>query len=109
MSHYFNQNGSLNENGKRLLTHFKGALDQLFNSMELHDLNKTELLMLSTTMLSMVSNRITNRLAFKQKKSDEFRAMTDQEFEAYMNEKYGSVWKFLELTEEEEIRSQSLR
>lgn len=104
MNNYFNKNGTLTPEGKRLILHYTGAIDILFNTEECADLSMDELKVLQTNMLAYLNDKFARRLAHKQAIIDKLNQMSDQEFEAYLKEKYGSVWPLLTLSHEEYAR-----
>ena len=101
MSHYFNENGSLSEEGKTFLTNFRSGLEMLFDTDELRELTECELRMLQSNMIELISTKFSNRIASKIYKANKFANLTDQEFEDYLKNKYGNMYPFMSLTEEE--------
>lgn len=98
---YFTKNGKLTEEGERLILHYRGAIDNLFDTEECTDLSINEMKVLQTNMLDYLNSKFARRLAHKQAIIDKLNQMSDPEFEDYLMEKYGSVWPFLTLSHEE--------
>lgn len=101
---YFNIDGSLTPEGENLLVRFKGAIDMLFHTDELQGLTEAELGFLETHMIKMITDRFSRRFTFKQNNANEFAEWSDEQFYSYLKEKYGELWQFMSLTEEELAR-----
>jgi hypothetical protein len=101
MKNIFNGNGVLTEEGKTLLLEFNTALDNLLGSDHVMDMTENDLQLLGSHLSSVVGNVISKRIGTKLQTKGQFAAMTDDEFYAYLEIKYGQLWKFLSLTNEE--------
>lgn len=104
MGSYFNKDGTLTPEGENLLIHYRGAIESLFDTEECTDLSLEETKWLQKAMLTMLNDRCAKRITHKQKLIDRLNEMSQEEFEAYLQEKYGSVWQFLTLSHEELAR-----
>ena len=101
---FFKETGFLSDEGEQLLLEFKTEIEVLFDNDEVSDMTVAELRMLGANMANMVADRVSKRIAFKEQLSGKFAAMSDEEFEEYLKEKYGSVWQFISLPPEELAR-----
>ena len=106
MNRYFKENGQLSPEGENLLVTFKSAIEMLFDTDECQDLTATELRMLNRNMLSMLNDRFSRRFAIKAQRETQLQELNDEEFKAYLDEKYGTIWELtgLEGLTEEEVR-----
>ena len=101
MKDFFNGNGVLTEEGKTLLLDFNTALDNLMASDNVMDMTENDLRLLGSYLSSVIGNRISKRISTKLQTKSQFDAMTDDEFYAYLQQKYGQLWRLLTLTHEE--------
>lgn len=98
---YFKETGVFTNDGESLTLEFKTAIDVLFDTEEVQDLTVSEIRLLGTNMMAMVADRVARRIAHKQQVANKLEAMSDKEFEEYLEEKYGSVWRFISLPVDE--------
>jgi hypothetical protein len=108
MKKIFDGNGILNETGKNLLLDFNTALDNLMSSDEVYDMSESEIRTLGSVLAKILGDRISHRIANKVKTTSKLDKMTDEEFEKYLLDKYGSNWHFLSLSPEEYARVPTL-
>jgi hypothetical protein len=99
----FEDNGQLSEEGKRIFLDFNYGLGQILNSDQVLDMTETQLQTLGIHLLKMIGDTITNRIARKRQFDAKLQAMTDQQFEVYLKDKYSEHWNIHSL-EEEELR-----
>jgi len=104
MSIYFKENGFLTPEGEMLLVTFKGAIESLFDSFEVQDMMESEIRVLGSVMTNMVGNTVSKHVSAQKQDSGRFAEMTDEQFDAYLKEKYGSLWMCAALSEEELAR-----
>jgi hypothetical protein len=105
---FFNDNGFLSEDGKRMLLEFNTAIENLMTTDEVDDMSETELRAMGSVLSKIVGDTITNRISRKLQETDKFTAMSDIEFESYLTNKYGNNWVFVSLTPEELSRVPAL-
>ena len=99
---WFKENGFLSEEGNGLLLDFRTALDNIMESDDIHDMSDNELLILQSNMTKLVGDAIAKQLSHRQVRSAKIEAMTDEEFDAYLHDKYGDSW-FVHGLEPEEL------
>jgi hypothetical protein len=95
------ESGQLNLDGNVLTIEFKDCLDKIMRQPEVLEMTTNELQILGSCLAKMVGETITNKIAAKAERVNQFIAMSDQEFEDYLQKKYGNNWAFTTLTEEE--------
>lgn len=101
---FFKETGFLTTEGESLLLGIQGALESLFDTEEVQDLSETEVRLLGSNIMNMVADRVSRRMAFKKQIDNQFSAMSDQEFDTYLEDKYGPRWMLMTLSEEEIAR-----
>jgi hypothetical protein len=95
------ESGQLNLDGNVLTVEFRDCLDKIMRQPEVLEMSANELQILGSCLAKMVGEIITNKIADKIVKVNQFVAMSDQEFEDYLQKKYGNNWAFTTLTAEE--------
>jgi hypothetical protein len=98
---FFNDNGFLSEEGKRMLLEFNTAIENLMATDEVDDMSETEIRALGSVLAKIVGDVISNRISRKLQENVKFEAMSDDDFETYLKNKYGDNWVFMTLTPEE--------
>jgi hypothetical protein len=101
MKDFFNGNGVLTKDGLDLLLELNTALDNLMASDHVMDMTENDLRLLGSHLSSMIGNIISKRISTKLQTKTQFDIMTDDEFYAYLEQKYGQLWRLLTLTHEE--------
>lgn len=91
-------NGELGEDGKRLIADFRYGLTQIMESFELEALSENDLRVLESNLHKLVGDAFTGKISYLLQVDGKLQAMSDQEFEAYLQEKYGSIWRETPLT-----------
>lgn len=108
MSKAFDEKGNFSEEGKRLCIDLRYGLEQLMSSDEVKEMNENELHILGGLLAKMVGEAVSNRISFKRHLQGSLDAMSDEQFESYLKEKYGTIWNLVTLTEEEYRRCPTL-
>ena len=93
--------GVITPEGKRLMIDLLYGLDQVMTSDEVSAMSEGELRVLGTYLAKVMAEAISAKISKKLQLQSSFDAMSDEEFEAYLKEKYGSVWNLVTLTKEE--------
>jgi hypothetical protein len=104
MSKYFTGNGLLTDKGKHLLLWFNQQLDDLMESDAVHFMSEAELRTLGATLTKAVGEGVSKHIADKLQQAAFLQAMTDEEFMAYMQQRYTNNWKLVSLEPEEYVR-----
>ncbi len=104
MSKWFKENGFLSDEGKSALAEFSEALNGVLRSPEGQDLTDSELLALQANMAKIVGDLISNTLQARSEETKMLNHITDEQFESYLQEKYGDNWMLVGLTKQEQIR-----
>lgn len=107
MSTWFKENGFLSEEGERALTFVKEQLNDIMLSMTVEEMSVQELQLLGTNLSKIVGDSISEKITYKKKQAKlaaTFSHLNDEQFEDYLEEKYGSDWRFRTLTPEELAR-----
>jgi hypothetical protein len=109
MKNIFTGNGAVTEEGKRLLLiEFNAALENIMTSDAVSDMSESELRTLGSILAAIVADAVSFRISRRLQIATKLGMMTDQEFEVYLEEKYGSIWRFCTLTHEELARVPAL-
>ena len=98
---FFNDNGFLSEDGKRMLLEFNTAIDNLLATDEVDDMSETEIRAMGSVLAKTIGDAIANRISRKLQEKNKFESMSDDDFEVYLKNKYGDNWAFMTLTPEE--------
>lgn len=104
MNSYFQEGGSLTSRGEMLLVTFKGAIESLFDTLEVQDMTEDQIRVLGSIMTDMVADKFSKRLAVKKQDTQRFADLTDEQFHEHLKEKYGFLWMCMSLSEEELAR-----
>lgn len=104
MSKWFQENGFLSEEGKRALIEVRDELENVLGQDEVREMSVQELQTLQCNLMKMVGDAMSQKIAYRQQISNEYAHLTDDQFYAYLQEKYGSLWQFMSLTPEELAR-----
>jgi hypothetical protein len=108
MSKWFKEGGFLNEEGKRVLIDFRSALDNILSKDEVREMTFSEVQTLGSNLHKMVGDAITDRISARMQFAKALEEMTDEQFEAYLKAKHGSVWNLITLLPEELARVRPL-
>lgn len=103
MNKMFKENGDLTADAKRMLMDFNYGLSQVMASDGAHDMTESELLLLGTHLHKLIGDTITNRIVNKRQFQKMLDALTDEQFDTYLKDKYGETW-FIHSLEEEELK-----
>src|SRR5258708_3683955 len=90
---------------KRFFFEFQTALDNILESDQVSEMSEQGIRDIGVQLASLVGDAISKKVIKKVQISNRFAAMTDEEFETYLKDKYGEVWLFISLTPEEEKRA----
>ena len=101
MNKFFDEKGNLTEWARRVMLDLTYGLEQLMASDDVCNMTESELRNLGSHLAAMMGNAVSNKISRKLQKQTVFDAMSDDEFYAYLKEKYGNLWQVLTLTEEE--------
>lgn len=94
----FKENGMLSAYGEETFARFlDGEILTLLNAAE----DESELRIISSLIMQRVGNLTADRITVKKKAADIFAKMSDQQFEEYLQEKYGDDWRLRSLTQAE--------
>lgn len=101
MSKLFQENGFLNKDGERAVFLLKNKLEDILDHDDVRNMSVQELYVLQSNLMKLVADAMSNKIANRQKITNEYAHMTDDEFYAYLKDKYGDLWQFMSLTPEE--------
>ncbi len=93
--------GFLNEAGKKATNNFKNVVKDLLNSNEVKNLSPMELKIFGGTLIKIIGDLICDKTSKEEIKENKFSSMTNEEFDFYLKNKYGSGWQFVVLEEDE--------
>jgi len=96
-----NKNGEFTEEGNRAVSKFRTALESLMDSTEVKSMSQAELRVLGSLLAKEAGDAISLRIEEKIRSTSRFEKMTDEEFEDYLLEKYGSNWQLTPMSPEE--------
>jgi len=96
-----NKNGEFTEEGNRAVSKFRTALEGLMDSTEVKSMSQAELRVLGSLLAKEAGDAISLRIEEKIRSTSRFEKMTDEEFEDYLLEKYGSNWQLTPMSPEE--------
>jgi hypothetical protein len=99
-----NDNGLLSKEADQLLLEFRAALSNIMLSDEVLDMNEQQLRTFGCSLSKLVGDAVSNKANQKVINSSKFSEMTDEEFETYLQNKYGDRWSVMTLTPEEVSR-----
>lgn len=103
---WFTETGFLSEEGKRVVMNFRSALEDIMSSDEVREMSFAEMQVLSSNLHKMVGDEVTNRVSNRLRFEKQLAEMTDEQFEAYLKAKHGSIWEYITLLPEELQRLQ---
>ncbi len=105
---WFQGNGFLSEEGKRMLIDFRDALDNILSKDEVREMTFAQVQTLGSNLHKMVGDAISDRISNRMQFANNLEKMTDEQFEAYLEAKYGNIWRFITLNPEELARVRPL-
>jgi len=108
MEKFFDEKGGLTTRAKQIMLDLTYGLEQLISSDSVTEMTENELRMLSSHLLGMIADAVSKKISCKLQQKNAFDHMSDEEFENYLKEKYGTIWRFVSLTEAEYQRVPSL-
>jgi len=94
----------LTVNNTKLLLDFNAALENLMATDEVHDMSEEEVQVLGTMLTLIVEETISKRLGNKKEEANQYSAMSDEEFQDHLTDRYGFNWALMTLTPEEMSR-----
>ena len=100
----FKDNGLLTEKGKEVLAPVQKALDAVLQHDDISRMSDIELQVIGAALAKMVGDTISWKRQAKRDMTNKLFAMTDEQFDAYMRDKYNGDWLLVSLTEEELAR-----
>lgn len=98
---FFDDNGFLSEDGKRMLLEFNTAIENLIATDEVDDMSEAEIRAMGSVLSKNIGDAVANRISRKLQEKNKLTAMSEKDFEAYLKNKYGDNWFFMTLTPEE--------
>lgn len=101
--------GLLTSEGEQFVSDFRYGLTQIMESDEVREMSSEELNTLQYNLTLLVSNAINKMADHNKQFVNELNAMTDKEFYAHLEEKYGSNWILYSLEKEERERLPDLQ
>jgi hypothetical protein len=101
MKKFFDEKGGLTDWARRMMLDLTSGLDQLMTSDEVTDMTESELRLLGSHLAGMMADIVSKKIARKLQRAKAFSELTDEQFEEYLQEKYGTVWRLVPLTREE--------
>ena len=104
MNDLFIDAATLTAKGRQFLINFHAALKNVMSADAILDMSEAEIKTLGDILIYSITNAVDKQINIKQQNANEFNAMTDEEFEKYLQEKYSSMWQFCTLTTEELAR-----
>lgn len=107
-SKLYKENTFLTEEGKQFLAPVQEALDKVFASSVGRELTITQIRILGSTLAHMVGEKVSNTIQERSDVTATLDSMNDDEFKAYMANKYGEKWIFHTATTEELERCSKL-
>src|ERR1017187_9288398 len=108
-SKWFKENGILSNEGEKAMIEVRDELDNFLDHDEVEDMSVSELQTLGACLANFVADRIHKKIIRRHQMHNRLEAMTDEEFYAYLKEKYGDhIWQFCTLTPEELARCPTL-
>lgn len=104
-SKWFKENGFLSDEGDKAFLEVKTELENLLDTDEVRDMTISELQTLGSCLAKLTADRIHDKIVHRQRMTSELETMTDDQFYAYLKDKYGEhVWQFCTLSPEELAR-----
>ena len=109
MEKFFDESGQLTALARRMMLDLTSGLNQLMDYDEVAEMTENELRLLGTHLASLMANTISKKIARKLQRTKVFSEMDDVQFEEFLQEKYGSVWRLVPLTPEEYARCPNIK
>ena len=101
MGNFFTETGTPTAEGQKILGTVKLAIQDLVESDAVYRLNQAELLTLGGHLAKIAGEAISNKIAYKLRLTHKYQSMTDDEFRAYLKDKYGNCWPIVSIEVEE--------
>ena len=101
MNKYFTDNGFLSEEGKKLVEEFNFGLATTLMQDAVRNMSEAEISTLGCNLGKCLGDTISNLIQSKSQSKNKFIAMTDEQFEAHLKERYGERWMLVSVTKEE--------
>lgn len=98
---WFKEGGFLSEEGNRIVMDFRAALENIMSSDEVREMSFAEVQTLGSNLHKMVGDEVTNRISARLQFAKKLEEMSDEQFEAFLKAKHGSVWQLVTLLPEE--------
>ena len=89
MSKLCKETGFLNEEGKILIQELSKAIDNLLSSPEVNEMSSDEIRTFGGNLSSILAEKVSFFLQKKNNLKSAFDEMSDDEFEGYLQNKYG--------------------
>lgn len=93
--------GKLTDLGKEVFGKFASQVEEFITNSSFKYMTSSEIQAIGVLMSSIVGNSISNHMQIKYEFSEKFNKMSDEEFEAYLLNKYGPNYMLTSLTSEE--------
>jgi hypothetical protein len=97
----FKEDGTISFYGEKVLRPLNDSLMELIASPEIREMTPNQLLILKSYITQVVGDIISERSLAKKQIANYLLSLTDEEFETYMENKYGEHWEFEYCTPEE--------
>lgn len=104
MNKFFKDNAYLSEEGKQMLKPLVEALEKIFGTQDVKDMDVLEMNTLGSNMAKIVGDFVFETIRAKNDLTRKFNEMSDEQFEAYLKVKYGDMHALVSLTKEELAR-----
>jgi hypothetical protein len=104
MNKLFQENGSLTKEGELFIVEFRHGLLEIAESDEIRDMTDDELRTLQANLAKLVGETIFKRVSRNIQFTNDLCVMSDEQFYAHLNKKYGTCWALHSLEKEERIR-----
>lgn len=101
MNRWIKETGFLSEEGDGAVMDFKIALNRLLLQPEVQAMGEIELRTLSCVLHNLVGNIMSNHMRAEKLAAGPFDSMTDEQFDKYLQDKYGAEWMTKSLQPEE--------
>lgn len=105
----FQENCIPTAEGTKFLEDFDRALKTIFNSDEVKSMNNSQRRIIGSLLANMVGSATTDSVVKHDQMVAELEAVSDEDFESFLKEKYGESWLFVTLTPEEFERAKRVR
>lgn len=100
MRKLFQGNGLLTEEGRNVFQTVQSALDGVVSDV-CRNMSESEMLTVQAALAKMVGDTMSNAMQAKRDLKNKFAEMSNEQFEAFLEAKYGKKWRFISLTKEE--------